>query len=122
MDLSTTQSQLSRNYDDSTFSKKKKMISDASEKISSTSFTDAATLLGENIRTIGFEISRSIASEVLIQQKSEMVIQESALKLYLILCKVEGLIEYKCYRVLNKIPNHPTKCSFSLLYLLLMFW
>ncbi|MFQ6620195.1 hypothetical protein Gotur_000565 [Gossypium turneri] len=80
MDLSTTQSQLSRNYDDSTFSKKKKMISDASEKISSTSFTDAATLLGENIRTIGFEISRSIASEVLIQQKSEMVIQERGVR------------------------------------------
>ncbi|MBA0753434.1 hypothetical protein Gogos_021859 [Gossypium gossypioides] len=74
MDLSATQPQPSRNYDDSRFSKKKKMISDASEQISSTSFTDAATLLGENIRTIGFEISRSIASKVLIQQKSEMVI------------------------------------------------
>ncbi|MBA0636971.1 hypothetical protein Godav_000138, partial [Gossypium davidsonii] len=47
-----------------------------------------------------------------------MIIQESALKLYLILCKVEGLIEDECYRVLSKIPNHPIKCSFSLVYLL----
>ncbi|MBA0606934.1 hypothetical protein Godav_019325, partial [Gossypium davidsonii] len=73
MNLSATQSQPLRNQDDSTFSKKKKKkISNASEQISSTLFTDAATLLGENIRTVGLEISRSIASEVLIQQKSEM--------------------------------------------------
>ncbi|MFQ6670582.1 hypothetical protein Gotur_035448 [Gossypium turneri] len=49
-----------------------------SEQISSTLFTDVATLLGENIQTVGLEISRSIASEVLIQQRLEMVIQESA--------------------------------------------
>ncbi|KAK5776614.1 hypothetical protein PVK06_044574 [Gossypium arboreum] len=42
MDLSTTQLQPSRNQDDSTFSKKKKKISDASEQIS-TLFIDAAT-------------------------------------------------------------------------------
>ncbi|MBA0741533.1 hypothetical protein Gogos_014678 [Gossypium gossypioides] len=30
---------------------------------------DATTLLGENIRTVGLELSRSIASEVLIQGK-----------------------------------------------------
>ncbi|MFQ6619941.1 hypothetical protein Gotur_000392 [Gossypium turneri] len=41
----------------------------ATQPISSPSFHDAATLLVENIRTIGVEISRSIASEVLIQQK-----------------------------------------------------
>ncbi|MBA0877695.1 hypothetical protein Goshw_019808 [Gossypium schwendimanii] len=69
MDLSATQPQPSRNQDDSTFSKKKKKIYDTSEQISSTSFTDAATLLTENIQTVGLEISRSIASEVLIQQK-----------------------------------------------------
>ncbi|MBA0576171.1 hypothetical protein Golob_024261 [Gossypium lobatum] len=69
MDLSATQTQPSRNQDDSTFSKKTKRIYDTSEQISSTSFTDAATLLTENIQTVGLKISRSIASEVLIQQK-----------------------------------------------------
>ncbi|KHF97789.1 Thiamine import ATP-binding ThiQ [Gossypium arboreum] len=69
--------------------REKKKISDASEQISSTSFIDAATLLVENIQAVGLEIRRSIASEVLIQQKSEMVIQESTLKLYPILCEVE---------------------------------
>ncbi|KHG30340.1 hypothetical protein F383_08580 [Gossypium arboreum] len=67
MDLSTTRPQPPRNQGDSTFSKKKKKISDGSDHISSTLFTDAATLLAENIRTIGLEISRSIASEVLIK-------------------------------------------------------
>ncbi|KAG8490948.1 hypothetical protein CXB51_014756 [Gossypium anomalum] len=45
----------------------------------------------ENIRTVGLEIRKSIASEVVIQQKSEMTIQESDLKLYPTLCEVEGL-------------------------------
>ncbi|MBA0743432.1 hypothetical protein Gogos_006110, partial [Gossypium gossypioides] len=78
MDVSITQSQPSKpNQDDSTFSKKKKKIYNVSEQISSTSFIDATTLLGENIWTVGLELSRSIASEVLIQEKSEMHIQES---------------------------------------------
>ncbi|MBA0606930.1 hypothetical protein Godav_019325 [Gossypium davidsonii] len=80
MNLSATQSQPLRNQDDSTFSKKKKKkISNASEQISSTLFTDAATLLGENIRTVGLEISR-----------------------------IEGLTEDERYRALSKIPDHPT--------------
>ncbi|MBA0606932.1 hypothetical protein Godav_019325 [Gossypium davidsonii] len=62
----------------------------------------------ENIRTVGLEISRSIASEVLIQQKSEMVVQESALTLYPALYEVEGLTEDERYRALSKIPDHPT--------------
>ncbi|MBA0870477.1 hypothetical protein Goshw_012953, partial [Gossypium schwendimanii] len=100
MNLSVTQSEPSRNQDDSTFSKEKKKISDASEQISFTSFTDATTLLAENIRAIGLAISRSIASEVLIQKKSEMVIQESALKLYSTLCEVEGLTKNERYLAL----------------------
>ncbi|MBA0780001.1 hypothetical protein Gotri_004150, partial [Gossypium trilobum] len=48
---------------------RKKKIFDASEHISSTSFTDVAMLLAKNIQIVGLEISRSIASEVLIQQK-----------------------------------------------------
>ncbi|MFQ6669715.1 hypothetical protein Gotur_034851, partial [Gossypium turneri] len=47
-----------------------------SDHIASTSFHNAATLLAENIRTVGVEINRSIASDMLIQQKSEMTIQE----------------------------------------------
>ncbi|KAK5836815.1 hypothetical protein PVK06_012617 [Gossypium arboreum] len=105
MDLSATQLQPARNQGDSTFSKKKKKISDASD--SSTLFNDAAILLVKNIWTVGLEISKSIVSEVLIQQKSEMAIQESALKLYPTLCEVEGLTEDERYRALNKIPDHP---------------
>ncbi|MBA0877160.1 hypothetical protein Goshw_026887, partial [Gossypium schwendimanii] len=101
MDLSATQPQPARNQGDSTFSKKKKKkISDANDHISSTSFHDAATLLAKNIRIVGTEISRSIAFEVLIQQKSEMTIQERVLKLYPTLCEVEGLTEDECYRAL----------------------
>ncbi|MBA0851845.1 hypothetical protein Goshw_027499 [Gossypium schwendimanii] len=49
MDLSATQPQPPRNQGDSKFSKKKKKISDASDHIFFTSFTDATTLLVENI-------------------------------------------------------------------------
>ncbi|MFQ6656773.1 hypothetical protein Gotur_026730, partial [Gossypium turneri] len=107
MDLSATQLQPARNQCDSTFSKKKKKIYDASDHISSTSFNDTTILLAENIRTVGVEISRSIASEVLIQQNLEMTIQERALKLYPTLCEVEGLTEDERYRALSKIPDHP---------------
>ncbi|KAK5835909.1 hypothetical protein PVK06_011624 [Gossypium arboreum] len=111
MDLSATQPQPepqpAKNQGDSAFSKKKKKISDASDF--STSFNDTATLLAENIRTIGVEISKSIASEVVIQQRSEMTIQESALKLYSTLCELEGLTEDERYRALSKIPDHPTQ-------------
>ncbi|KAG8500788.1 hypothetical protein CXB51_002796 [Gossypium anomalum] len=99
MDLLATQPQpepqLARNQGDYAFSKKKKKISDASDF--STSFNDAAALLVENIWIVGLEISKSIASEVVIQQKSEMTIQESALKLYPTLCEVEGLTEDESY-------------------------
>ncbi|MFQ6656772.1 hypothetical protein Gotur_026730, partial [Gossypium turneri] len=81
----------------------------ATQHISSTSFNDTTILLAENIRTVGVEISRSIASEVLIQQNLEMTIQERALKLYPTLCEVEGLTEDERYRALSKIPDHPTQ-------------
>ncbi|MBA0626133.1 hypothetical protein Godav_003853, partial [Gossypium davidsonii] len=38
-----------------------------------------------------------------------MVIQESALKLYLTLCEVEGLIEDEPYRASSKIPDYLTQ-------------
>ncbi|MBA0618276.1 hypothetical protein Godav_027648 [Gossypium davidsonii] len=51
MNVLATQSQSSKpNQDNSTFSKKKKKISDVSEQFFSTSLIDVATLLGENIR------------------------------------------------------------------------
>ncbi|KAG8485667.1 hypothetical protein CXB51_018850 [Gossypium anomalum] len=100
MDLSATQPQPARNQEE-------KKISDASDF--STSFNDAAALLAENIRTVGLVINKSIASEVVIQQKSEMTIKESALKLYPTLCEVEGLTEDERYRTLSKIPDHPTQ-------------
>ncbi|KAH1031982.1 hypothetical protein J1N35_044156 [Gossypium stocksii] len=106
MDPSATQPQPARNQGDSTFSKKKKKISNGSD--SSTSFTNVATSLAENIRTISLEISKSIASKVLNQQKSEITVQESALKLYPTLCEVEGLTEDERYRALSKILDHPT--------------
>ncbi|MFQ6635063.1 hypothetical protein Gotur_011066 [Gossypium turneri] len=52
---------------------RRKKIFDGSEQIS-TSITDDAMLLGENIRTVGLELNRSIAFE--------KVLQESAQKLY----------------------------------------
>ncbi|KHG18885.1 Solute carrier family 25 member 48 [Gossypium arboreum] len=122
MDLSATQPQPPINQGDSTFSKKNKKISDAGDHISSTSFIDVATLLAENIRTVGLKINRSIASEVLIQQNLEMVIQESALKLYPTLCKAEGLIEDERYCALSKILDYPTQMLFFLVYLFLCDW
>ncbi|KHG16992.1 hypothetical protein F383_20963 [Gossypium arboreum] len=122
MDLSTTQPQPTRNHGDSTLSKKKKKIFDASD--SSTSFNDAATLLAKNIWIVGLKISKSISSEVLIQQKSEITIQESALKLYPTLCEVEGLTEDEFYRTLSKIPDHPTQMLifFSLPFAVRLEW
>ncbi|MBA0708828.1 hypothetical protein Golax_023918 [Gossypium laxum] len=67
MDVLATQSQPPKpNQDDSTFSKKKKKTSDVNEQISSTSLIDDVMLLRENIRTIGFELSRSVVFEMLI--------------------------------------------------------
>ena len=46
---------------------------------------------------------------MLIQQKSEMTIQERALTLYPTLCEVEGLTEDERYCALSKILDHPTQ-------------
>ncbi|KAK8302721.1 hypothetical protein V6Z11_D04G105400 [Gossypium hirsutum] len=84
--------------------------SDANDHISF-SFHDATTLLAENMRAVGEQISRSIASDVVVQQKSEefQIIQEKAINLYPTLCEIEGLIVDERYRVLSKIPDHPTQ-------------
>ncbi|PPR89682.1 hypothetical protein GOBAR_AA31004 [Gossypium barbadense] len=113
MDVSATQSQLSKpNQDGSAFSKKK-MISDRSEQFS-TSITNVFMSLGENMWTIGLELSRSIASE--------KVLQESAQKLYRPLCEVEGLTKDECYCALSKIPDHPMQILIFLVYLFLFDW
>ncbi|PPD82820.1 hypothetical protein GOBAR_DD20249 [Gossypium barbadense] len=72
---------------------------------------DAATLLAENMRAIGEQISRSIAFDVVVQQKSEefQIIQEKATNLYPTLCEIEGLTEDERFRALSKIPDHPTQ-------------
>ncbi|XP_040944117.1 uncharacterized protein At2g29880-like isoform X2 [Gossypium hirsutum] len=70
MDVSATEPQPDRNQWGSTSSKKKKKNFDATDHISS-SYHDAATLLAENMRAIGEQISRIIAFDVVVQQKSE---------------------------------------------------
>ncbi|MBA0739686.1 hypothetical protein Gogos_012925 [Gossypium gossypioides] len=92
-----------------------KKNSDESEQIS-TSITDVAIFLGENIQTVGLGLSRSIAFE--------KVIQESAQKLYQALCEVEGLNEDERYRALSKILDHPMQMLifFSLLSSVRLEW
>ncbi|PPD92515.1 hypothetical protein GOBAR_DD10545 [Gossypium barbadense] len=94
----------------SSSSNKRKKKSDARDNMSS-SFDEAVTLLAENMRAIGDQISRSIASDVVVQQKSEefQIIQEKATNLYSTLWEIEGLTDYERYRALSKIPDHPTQ-------------
>ncbi|MFQ6655442.1 hypothetical protein Gotur_025995 [Gossypium turneri] len=75
------------------------------------SFNEAATLLAENMQAIGDQISRSIAFDVVVQQKSEefQIIQEKTTNLYSTLWETEGLTEDERYRALSKIPDHPTQ-------------
>ncbi|PPE02884.1 hypothetical protein GOBAR_DD00091 [Gossypium barbadense] len=70
MDVSAMEPRPDRNQGGSSSSKKKKKNSNASDNISS-SFNEAVTLLAENMWAIGEQISRSIASDVVVQQKSE---------------------------------------------------
>ncbi|MFQ6671632.1 hypothetical protein Gotur_036110, partial [Gossypium turneri] len=70
MDVSATKPQRDRDQRGSLASNKRKNNSDARDNISS-SFNEAATLLAENMRAIGEQINRSIASDVVVQQKSE---------------------------------------------------
>ncbi|MFQ6634340.1 hypothetical protein Gotur_010114 [Gossypium turneri] len=65
----------------------------------------------ENMRAIGKQISRSIVSDVVVQQKSEefQIIQEKAVNLYPTLCEIEGLTVDERYRASSKISDHPTQ-------------
>ncbi|PPD83635.1 hypothetical protein GOBAR_DD19425 [Gossypium barbadense] len=104
MDVSATKPQPDRNQGGSSSSKRKKKNSDASGHFSS-SVNDAATLLAENMRAIGEQISRSIASDVVVHQG----IQEKAANLYPTLCEIEGLTMDERFQALSKIPDHPTQ-------------
>ncbi|MFQ6621619.1 hypothetical protein Gotur_002969 [Gossypium turneri] len=66
---------------------------------------------GENMWAIGKQISKSITSNVVVQQKLEefQIIQEKAINLYPTLCEIEGLTVDERYRALSKIPDHPTQ-------------
>ncbi|PPD99546.1 hypothetical protein GOBAR_DD03437 [Gossypium barbadense] len=83
MDVSTAEPRRDRDQGGSSSSNKKKKKSDARDNMYS-SFNEAATLLAENMRAIGDQISRSIASDVVVQQKSEefQIIKEKATNLY----------------------------------------
>ncbi|PPD85025.1 hypothetical protein GOBAR_DD18035 [Gossypium barbadense] len=110
MDVSAAESQRDRDQGGSSSSNKRKKKSDARDNMYS-SFDEAATLLAENIKAVGDQISRSIASEVVVQQKSEefQIIQEKATNLYSTLWEIEGLTDDERYRALSKIPDHPTQ-------------
>ncbi|MBA0747818.1 hypothetical protein Gogos_004699, partial [Gossypium gossypioides] len=114
MNVSATQSQLSNpNKVDTTFSKKKKKSLEANEPNSSTSLIDVAMLLTNNIRIIGLELSRSIASEMFIKEKSSMIIQEKVQTLHVVLGEIEGLIDDERIDALTKILIIQRKCLFS---------
>ena len=110
MDVSATEPRRDRDQGGSSSSNKKKKKSDARDNMSS-SFNEAATLLAENMRAIGEQISRSIASNMVVQQKSEefQIIQEKATNLYSTLWEIEGLTNDERYRALSKISDHPTQ-------------
>ncbi|MBA0560954.1 hypothetical protein Golob_017821 [Gossypium lobatum] len=108
MDVSTTQLQPSNlNKVDATFSKKKKKSSETSEPNSSTSLIGVATFLRDNITTVGLELSRNIVSEMLIQENSNMIIQENVQTLYVVLGEIEYLTDNERIDVLIKISDHP---------------
>ncbi|PPD98145.1 hypothetical protein GOBAR_DD04817 [Gossypium barbadense] len=110
MDVSGTDPRGDRDQGGSSSSNKRKKKSDARDNVYS-SFDEAATLLGEKIQAVGDQISRSIASEVVVQQKSEehQKMEEKASNLYSALWSIEGLTDDQRYDALSKIPDHPTQ-------------
>ncbi|PPD83542.1 hypothetical protein GOBAR_DD19515 [Gossypium barbadense] len=110
MDVSGLEPRGDRDQRGSSSSNKRKKKSDARDNMYS-SFDEAATLLAENIKAVGDQISRSIASEVVVQQKSEeyQKMEEKASNLYSTLWEIEGLTDDQRYEALSKIPDHPTQ-------------
>ncbi|PPD99257.1 hypothetical protein GOBAR_DD03719 [Gossypium barbadense] len=110
MDVSGTDPRGDRDQRGSSSSNKRKKKSDARDNVFS-SFNKAATLLGDKIQAVGEQINRSIASEVVVQQKSEehQNMEERASNLYSTLWSIEGLTDDQQYDALSKIPDHPTQ-------------
>ncbi|PPE01752.1 hypothetical protein GOBAR_DD01191 [Gossypium barbadense] len=110
MDVSGTDPRGDRDQGGSSSSNKRKKKSDARDNVYS-SFDEAATLLGEKIQAVGDQINRSIASEVVVQRKSEehQKMEEKASNLYSALWSIEGLTDNQRYDALSKIPDHPTQ-------------
>ncbi|PPD86317.1 hypothetical protein GOBAR_DD16745 [Gossypium barbadense] len=110
MDVSGTNPRGDRDQGGSSSSDKRKKKSDARDNVYS-SFDEATTLLEEKIQAVGDQISRSIASEVVVQQKSEehQKMEEKASNLYSALWSIEGLTDDQRYDALSKILDHPTQ-------------
>ncbi|PPD86965.1 hypothetical protein GOBAR_DD16092 [Gossypium barbadense] len=108
MDVSGTDPRGDRDQRGSSSSNKRKKKSDARDNVYA-SFEEAATLLGEKIQAVGDRINMSIASEVVVQQKSEEKMEEKASNLYSALWSIEGLSDDQQYDALSKIPDHPTQ-------------
>nr|KJB11819.1 hypothetical protein B456_002G2175002 [Gossypium raimondii] len=110
MDVFGTDPLGDRDQGGSSSSNKRKKKSDARDNVYS-SFEEAATLLREKIQAVGDQISRSIASEVVVQQKPEehQKMEEKASNLYSALWSIEGLTDNQQYDALSKIPDHPTQ-------------
>ena len=82
-------------------STKKRKAHKMGELIFEKSFIKAATLLGDKIEIVRRELSKSIGSKMIIQQR----VQE----LYGALCEIEGLAKDELEIVLSKILNQPTQ-------------
>ncbi|PPD91801.1 hypothetical protein GOBAR_DD11267 [Gossypium barbadense] len=108
MDVSGTDPRGDRDQGGSSSSNKRKKKSDARDNVYS-SFEEVATLLGEKIQAVGDQISMSIASKVVVQQKSKEKMEEKASNLYSALWSIEGLTDDQRYDALSKIPDHPTQ-------------
>ena len=80
---------------------KKRKANEMASLIFKQSFIKAATLLSDKIEIVGRELSKSIGSEIVIQQRVK--------ELYGALYEIDGLTEDELDIALSKIPNQPTQ-------------
>ncbi|XVF57690.1 hypothetical protein PTKIN_Ptkin07bG0002200 [Pterospermum kingtungense] len=90
-------------------SSNKRKANEMNEPISSETLINATTVLSENITEIGNKLSRSIGTEMRLEERTE--------KLYNALDEIDGLTEDKKEIALSKIPDHGSQIVvfFSLL-------
>ncbi|WCJ18775.1 hypothetical protein M5689_001100 [Euphorbia peplus] len=89
------------NQIDDASSKKRKAKSSAIESSTTDSILNAAKMLGNDMKEICKDISRSIGVELTIQEKAQ--------ELYGVLKQVEGLTNTEMFFALRKILDHPTQ-------------